>query len=172
MHRFSIDYRKRDGKRHGTLLDRGHFIHDLPRLIPVCRLFGHRPVVDGTQGIGTSKPSRWVCCDRCGIRADPQGDLNPAEYGIGDRYSGPRILVRPQPPERAKMQIEEAANHGGPDAVRVSAADSGRERRLRCGGGLIVAVLTGVLACLFAFLVLAPHADVRYDYPPAAWSSR
>lgn len=89
MHRFSVDYRKRDGERRGTLLDRGYFLNGLPRLIPICRLLGHRPVVDGTQGVGTSKPSRWVCCDRCGIRADPQGRLSPAVSDIGDRYCGP-----------------------------------------------------------------------------------
>lgn len=33
-------------------------------------------------------------------------------------------------------------------------------------------VITAAFACLFAFLVLVPHADVRYDYTPAAWSSR
>lgn len=97
MHRFSVDYGKRDGKRRGTLLNRGYFISGLPRLIPVCRLLGHRPVVDGTQGIGTSKPSRWVCCDRCGIRPDPQGQLDPARWNIGDRYDGPLDGVRPVP---------------------------------------------------------------------------
>lgn len=87
MHRFSVDYRKRDGERRGTLLDRGYFLSDLPRLIPVCRLLDHRPVVDGTQGVGTSAPSRWVCCDRCGIRADPQGRLDPDEWDIGQSYT-------------------------------------------------------------------------------------
>lgn len=88
MHRFSIDYRKRDGERRGTLLDRGYFIHGLPRLILLCRLFGHRSVVDGTKGIGTSKPSRWVCCNRCGIRAEPQGHLDPGQWDIGQPYTG------------------------------------------------------------------------------------
>lgn len=89
MHRFSVDYRERDGERRGTLLNRGYFLSGLPRLILLCRIFGHRPTVDGTQGIGTSKPSRWVCCDRCGIRPDPQGHLDPEVSNIGDRYCGP-----------------------------------------------------------------------------------
>jgi hypothetical protein len=119
MHRFTVDYRERDGERRGTLLNRGYFLNGLPRLIPLCRLFGHQPVVDGTeghQGINGHQTTghRWVCCHRCGIRTDPQGDLDPAAYDIGDRYSGPRLLVRPQPPERIKGQIEEAAKQGIP----------------------------------------------------------
>jgi hypothetical protein len=32
--------------------------------------------------------------------------------------------------------------------------------------------LTMALGCLFAFVMLAPHADAHYERPPAAWSSR
>lgn len=74
--------------RPGTLLDRGWWIRDLPRLIPVCRLLGHRPVVDGTTLPG-SPLARWVCCDRCGVRPNPQGALDPAEWEIGQPYTGP-----------------------------------------------------------------------------------
>jgi hypothetical protein len=36
-----------------------------------------------------------------------------------------------------------------------------------------VAVICQVLGCLFAFLVIAPHADVHYTSPTtSAWSVR
>lgn len=112
MHRFSVNYRERDGERPGTLLNRGYFVSGLPRLIPICRLLGHRPVVDGTQGFGTRKSSRWVCCDRCGIRPDPQGQLDPDRWDIGDRYTGPLDGVRP--PYPSKDEIRRRAEHGLP----------------------------------------------------------
>ncbi len=96
-HRFAIDYGKRDGRRRGQLVNVGFFLHQTPRLIPWCRLFGHKPVVDGTGEYRTDVPSgdrygnpnRWVVCDRCGERGEPQGHLDPAVYAIGDRYLGP-----------------------------------------------------------------------------------
>lgn len=114
MHAFSVDYRK-DGKKPGTLMNRGFFIHGLPRPLLTCRLFGHKPVVDGTEGYrgpnGYESPGhRWVCCDRCGTRPDPQGTLDPAVSEIGDRYVGPydaskdplRLLQNPGPwPKKA-----------------------------------------------------------------------
>jgi hypothetical protein len=89
MHRFTVNYRERDGERRGTLLNRGYFATGLPRLILICRLLGHRPVVDGTEGFNERPGHRWVCCNRCGVRPDPQGQLNPDVAGIGDRYVGP-----------------------------------------------------------------------------------
>jgi hypothetical protein len=36
-----------------------------------------------------------------------------------------------------------------------------------------VTVICQALGCLFAFVMLAPHAPVHaYDYPTAAWSLR
>ena len=94
MHRFTVDYRKDESERRGTLLNKGYFLHGLPRLILLCRLFGHRPVVDGTEGThgmnGYRSPGyRWVCCNRCGVRPDPQGTLDPDQWDIGQRYTGP-----------------------------------------------------------------------------------
>jgi len=94
-HRFTVDYRKRDGERPGTLLNRGYFLTGLPRLILLCRLLGHRPVVDGTTGYRDRPGHRWVCCDRCGVRPDPQGQLDPDRWNIGDRYTGPFDRTRP-----------------------------------------------------------------------------
>ncbi|MEU0937598.1 hypothetical protein [Embleya sp. NPDC005971] len=89
MHWHTIDYRKRDGGTPPhTLLHRGFWLH-LPRATPVCRLLGHRPVVDGTTGVlPGERGSRWVCCDRCGIRCNPQGHLDPLRWDIGDPYDG------------------------------------------------------------------------------------
>lgn len=69
---------------------RGIWVSHTPRLIPACRLFGHRPVVDGTDGHRPGEPGyRWVCCDRCGTRPDPQGSLDPAQWTVGQSYTGP-----------------------------------------------------------------------------------
>jgi hypothetical protein len=35
-----------------------------------------------------------------------------------------------------------------------------------------VSLICQGLGLLFAFVMLAPHADVHYERPPAAWSSR
>ncbi len=98
---YTVDY-SRDRPSQKNLLNLGFWVHDVPRLIPLCRLFGHKPVVDGTQGIGTSKPSRWVACDRCGIRTQPQGQLDPEQWNIGDAYLGP-FATRPFPAQAAKQ---------------------------------------------------------------------
>jgi hypothetical protein len=88
MHHFSVDYRKRDGKKPGTLVNRGFFLNGVPRPLLICHALGHWPVVDGTEGFNGIPGSRWVCCDRCGIRPDPQGTLDPAEWDVGQRYTG------------------------------------------------------------------------------------
>ncbi|MCI3246283.1 hypothetical protein [Streptomyces spinosisporus] len=112
MHRFSVNYRERDGQRRGTLLNRGYFASSLPRLILACRLLGHRPVVDGTEGFNDRPGHRWVCCDRCGVRPDPQGHLDPDRWDIGDRYDGPLDGVRPPYPSRE--EIKQRAEQGLP----------------------------------------------------------
>lgn len=85
MHTFTVNY-QRDEKR--GLLNRGIFIHGLPRPILACRLAGHRPVVDGTDPTYPGgHAARWVVCDRCGTRPEPQGVL-PARLAIGQPYTG------------------------------------------------------------------------------------
>jgi hypothetical protein len=84
MYWHSTDYKARGGDVRGALVNRGFWAH-LPRLTLACRLTGHVPVVDGTQGLNGRPGSRWVCCDRCGIRPDPQGSLDASEWSIGDR---------------------------------------------------------------------------------------
>lgn len=91
MRGFTHDYLAADRgpRREGRILDRGFWLHGVPRLIPLCRLFGHRPVVDGTSGYRDQPGSRWVACRRCGIRPDPQGNLDPAVHDVGQPYTGP-----------------------------------------------------------------------------------
>jgi hypothetical protein len=93
VHAHTINYLERDGRRRSELVSRGFFVYGLPRLIPLCRLLGHRPVVDGTKPARlssyTGPEHRWVCCDRCGVRGRPQGHLDPQVWAVGDRYVGP-----------------------------------------------------------------------------------
>lgn len=118
MRWFSTDYlRDRHESRPGTLLNRGFWLHDIPRLIPWCRMAGHRPVVDGNEDIGTVKPAtRWVCCDRCGVRPEPQGRLDPAEHRIGDPYTGPWAPALPAggPERREAVLALKHADHYAP----------------------------------------------------------
>jgi len=84
LHAYSVNYRARGDRN--ALIDRGFWIHNLPRIVLTCRLRGHKPVVDGTEG-GPYRPGyRWVCCDRCGLRTNPQMELDPDRWSIGDPY--------------------------------------------------------------------------------------
>lgn len=101
MRTYTVDYSK-DRPDPRVLINVGFWVHDVPRIIGLCRLFGHKPVVDGTEGVGTSAPSRWVACDRCGIRTDPQGHLDPDQWNIGDPYPGPFTAATPLHKEARK----------------------------------------------------------------------
>lgn len=109
----TIDNEKQDGHRAGTISNHSFWLHDLPRLILLCRLFGHRPVVDGYGPDGSSdRAARWVACRRCGIRPNPQASLDPARWIIGSRYSGP--FSDTPPPTKAEclpMTIADASKH-------------------------------------------------------------
>lgn len=86
----TVDYRK--DRNESGLFNRGFFIYGVPRLIPWCRLFGHKPVVDGVNYGGrpgtpeAGRRSRWASCDRCGIRL-----LQPVDddLELGQRYTDP-----------------------------------------------------------------------------------
>ncbi|TMR91332.1 hypothetical protein [Nonomuraea basaltis] len=86
----TVNYKAEDSG--SSLVDRGWWLSDLPRLMLFCRLRGHRPVVDGfgprEAGLHAA---RWVVCDRCGVRPSPQGSLDPEKYQVGDPYTGPWI---------------------------------------------------------------------------------
>lgn len=118
----TVNYLERDsGRRDGQVLNRGFWLNDVPRLIPLCRLVGHRPVVDGTEPIRVrpayhGRGSRWVCCDRCGIRPEPQGHLDPDQWNIGQPYTGPWIPPLPtdQPARRKAALAFKDATHYPP----------------------------------------------------------
>ncbi len=85
---YLVNYRRRD-KDDGRAANPVHvaaFVREVPRVAVWCRLFGHRSVVDGTKTI--TPGHRWVVCDRCGERPEPQGSLDPTVWNIGDRYTG------------------------------------------------------------------------------------
>lgn len=83
-HRDRLEHRPR-----GRVVNVGFWIHGLPRLLVLCRIFGHKPVVDGTGTPGQQgRVYRWVVCDRCGDRPDPQGSLDPERWDVGARYGG------------------------------------------------------------------------------------
>jgi hypothetical protein len=79
---YSVNYR--EDRDSGHLVSRGFWVH-LPRPLMACRIAGHKPVIDGYEGF-RGRPmegARWVCCDRCGLRPDPQGCLDPSAWAIG-----------------------------------------------------------------------------------------
>lgn len=85
----TIDYREQRGAR--GLINRGFWLNGTPRLMPLCRIRGHRPVVDGVDygsitRRGDQRRSRWVCCDRCGTRLLQPVD---ADLEIGQPYTDP-----------------------------------------------------------------------------------
>ncbi|MFG3051916.1 hypothetical protein ACGFZP_13325 [Kitasatospora sp. NPDC048239] len=106
-----VDHEKADGHQPGTFLNRSFYLNDVPRLILLCRLFGHRPVVDG-YGSGTDgRQARWVACGRCGVRPKPQGDLDPVQWRVGQRYRGPFI---PAPPRTRPQTLTDAVPYVAP----------------------------------------------------------
>lgn len=116
MHQFTIDYSK-DRPDPRVLLNRGYFCSGLPRLILLCRLFGHRPVVDGYDsqyGTPEDRRARWVICRRCGIRPDPQGWLNPDDWNLGQRYTGQFTVQKPLSPVVAKQLAREGITPSRP----------------------------------------------------------
>lgn len=86
MHAFTVNYKRRDNSR--ELVNLGFFLSSLRRPLILCRLFGHRPVVDGTEGFRDQPGYRWVTCDRCAVRPDPQGRLSAADWNVGQPYTG------------------------------------------------------------------------------------
>jgi hypothetical protein len=96
MHCFTID-RAKDRPDPRVLLHRSYYAHGLPRIIALCRLFGHKPIVDGYDskyGPEERRRARWVACDRCGVRPDPQGCLDPDQWQLGQPYTGPLSTAR------------------------------------------------------------------------------
>jgi len=106
VYRHTVDYNK-DETNPRSWLNRGYFIHGTPRLTPVCRLRGHKPVVDGYDSqYGDRDRARWIACGRCGVRPEPQGTLNPDEWQVGQRYTGPFNPRQPMSPVARKKLVE------------------------------------------------------------------
>lgn len=82
----SVDYRRDRGELERSLLNRGWWLQGTPRLIPMCRLRGHKPVVDGVDYGRLGRRSRWVCCDRCGILLQQPVD---SDLEVGQPYIDP-----------------------------------------------------------------------------------
>lgn len=78
---------ERDGRNSPHLIDRGFWLYQVPRLTPLCRLLGHKPVVDGYDSKNGSG-ARWVACDRCGERPEPQGPID-LDLALGQPYTDP-----------------------------------------------------------------------------------
>lgn len=94
MYAHHVNYRKelRGSERRRPLVDVGFWLSDLPRLTWRCWVWGHKPVVDGYD-LGRSH-SRWVACDRCGLRPTPQGNLNmDTDLVLGQPYTGYRFTI-------------------------------------------------------------------------------
>ncbi|MGW0948466.1 hypothetical protein ACWD4O_38750 [Streptomyces sp. NPDC002623] len=110
----SIDRNTGEDHQPGLLVSRTFWASDVPRLIPLCRLLGHKPVVDGTD-----TPCRWVACARCGMRAEPQGNLDPNQWNIGQPYTGPLTPTQPLSPTVRKQLARKGikptvSGHPGP----------------------------------------------------------
>lgn len=114
VHSFTVDYSS-DRPDPRVLVNRGYFASSLPRLTPVCRILGHKPVVDGYDSdYGTRDRARWVACDRCGVRPEPQGTLDPDTWNLGERYAGPFHPGQPLSPT-VRKQLED---RGYDDGIR------------------------------------------------------
>ena len=105
MYRHTVN-RAKDRPDRRVLLHRSYYLNDVPRLMPRCRLFGHKPVIDGYDskyGREEDRRVRWVACDRCGVRPDPQGRLDPDQWQLGQHYPGP--FNGRHFPEQAALQL-------------------------------------------------------------------
>jgi hypothetical protein len=84
-----VNYRRQETScRKLNIVNVGFFAYEVPRPVLLCRMFGHRPTVDGIAASKWSPTVLWVCCDRCGCRGEPQGRLDPGQWKVGDRYAG------------------------------------------------------------------------------------
>jgi hypothetical protein len=144
----SVDYRRGNDypPRAGTLLNRGFWFYQVPRLIPLCRLLGHKAVVDGVDFGTRGKKSRWVCCDRCGVRPDPQGRLDPETHHIGQPFRGHYDDALPEHPQeraRAVRERKETYYRPGPWPQKPVGEIGGQLVLGRSFGGIGVEVKVG-----------------------------
>ncbi len=112
----TYSYLKRD--RADGHAERRTFVHQrfsvtLPRPMLLCRLLGHRPVVDGydsgSPGSTAGRRERWVECSRCTTRPHHQGRLDPEIYAVGDVYNGDWGTPPPAKSDQATVAAAKAA---------------------------------------------------------------
>lgn len=143
-----------DEGRQGWLAHYRIGVHGIPRAF-TCRLFGHRPVVDGYGNIGDTWPGghprdvkRWVACGRCDERPAWQGDLPPALFPkLGASYEGE--WVTPLEAELRGRQVAEARDRYYREQRR--ARDDGSEN---------------------VPYVEPPNFDLMPAWPSTSWSPR
>ena len=102
MYFHTVD-RAKDRPDPRVLLHRSYYANNVPRLMPLCRLLGHKAVVDGYDskyGPTENRRRRWVVCDRCGTRPEPQGHLDPDQWPLDAPYTGP-FTGKPFPKQAA-----------------------------------------------------------------------
>ncbi|MFC9736131.1 hypothetical protein ACFWG5_34875 [Streptomyces hydrogenans] len=112
MYLHTVD-RSKDRPDRRVLLHRSFYLNETPRLALRCRLRGHRPVVDGHDSqYGNRDRPRWVVCDRCGVRPDPQGHLDPDLWNVGQPYTGPFNPIQPMSPIVRKQLLARGFDEG------------------------------------------------------------
>jgi len=105
--------RAKDRPDRRVLLHRSFYLNETPRLSLRCRLRGHRPVVDGHDSLyGNRDRPRWVVCDRCGVRPEPQGHLDPDLWDVGQPYTGPFNPGQPMSPAVRKQLVARGFDEG------------------------------------------------------------
>lgn len=122
MHWHSVDYRKDESPDRRVLVNRGFWLNGLPRVMALCRIFGHKPVVDGYGPTSYSTDrSRWVVCDRCAVRPDTCHLPDPTAWEVGDVYPGPFTAAPRLHPEAIKrlqakrvLPLDTPITHPGP----------------------------------------------------------
>lgn len=143
----TLDYLKQRPAE-GGLVNRGFWLYT-PRFTPLCRLRGHRVVVDGVdmksyvRGTRTPqiKRSRWACCDRCGVRLAQPID---SDLEIGQPYTDP---IQPLPEaarnERGVIGGQLVIGGGyGSSSVQVKVGNAGSEHTL--AGHIVVNKIGGL----------------------------
>ncbi|QFY09620.1 hypothetical protein GBF35_25845 [Nonomuraea phyllanthi] len=164
MYWHTRDNIEQERRERGRLADRGFWLHDAPRLTLGCRIFGHKPVVDGYEAHGRGLPaSRWVTCDRCGVRPDPQGHLDPDEWPIGVHYDGlyetpERHVLTTEQIRTAMARVRAGLRLPGPWPDKPTGAIGGQLIVGRTFGGFSVEVEVG---CAGAENTLAAHLRIN-----------
>lgn len=145
LHAFTTDYRRDDGR---GLVNKGLFLNYILRPVLICRVRGHKPVVDGV-GTTDGYVARWVVCDRCGVRPEPQGQLDPEVWNVGEPFTGPMPGPWPKTPTwDLSMQLcigSSSPGFGAEVKIGSGGSENATAAHLRLGRLFAVYVSTGEL---------------------------